>query len=81
MMSRTGARHPSIMRSVLESFGGVWELLVLAFKSRLRMNSPYWKWRNETAFGSDPSKRPPLRERIHAIMEYGKWVRRMKRRL
>ena len=45
------------------------------------MNSPYWKWRNETAFGTDSTKRPPLRERIYAILEYGKWVHRMKRRL
>lgn len=69
------------MRHVLETLGGVWELVVLAWKSRLRLRSPYWKWRSETAFGNDLSKRPPLRERIHTIIEYGKWVHRMKRRL
>lgn len=69
------------MRTLFETLGGIWELMLLALKSRLRMNSPYWKWRNETAFGTDSAKRPPLRERVHAILEYGKWVHRMKRRL
>ena len=81
MGSRGVERIMPIMRSILETLGGVWALMALAWKSRLRMNSPYWRWRKETAFGSDPGKRPPLREQMRAILEYGKWVHRMKRRL
>ena len=68
------------MRSFMDTFGGVWELALLAIKSRLRLRSGYWKWRYETAFGTDPTRWPPLRQRIRAMIDYGKWVHRMKRR-
>jgi len=67
------------MRRVIETIGGLWELFLLGWRSRFRFNSPYWRWRYETAFGSDPALRPPRRERIRAMLDYGRWVRRMKK--
>ena len=69
------------MHRILETLGGAWQLLLLAIRSRGRLNSPYWKWRKETAFGIDPTKRPPWSEQCRAILDYGRWVHRMKRRM
>lgn len=65
---------------IAEIAGGVWELLLLAARSRFRMRGAYWRWRAETAFGTDPAARPPLRRRLRAVLDYGVWVHRMKRR-
>ena len=67
------------MQRVVETVGGVWELFLLAVKSRFRLRGPYWRWRFETAFGTDPSARPPRRQRLRAVLDYGRWVYRMKR--
>ncbi|MBC22925.1 MAG: hypothetical protein CMJ32_03275 [Phycisphaerae bacterium] len=56
-----------------------WELLLLAAGSGFRMNNRYWKWRHETAFGSDPAKWPSPAQRRRVIMEYGRWVHQIKR--
>jgi hypothetical protein len=69
----------SLMRSALETLGGLWALLMLAFKTRFRLRGPYWRWRHETAFGSDPGRMPRRAQRIRAMLEYGKWVWRMRR--
>lgn len=58
--------------------GGV-ELVRLAARSRFRMGGPYWRWRLETAFGTDRRRWPPRRQRLLAALEYGRWVRRMRR--
>lgn len=67
------------MRRLIDTLGGLWELLLLATKTRFRLNSAYWRWRHETAFGHDPARMPPRRERWRAILEYGRWVYRTKR--
>ena len=67
------------MNRVIETIGGVWELVRLVVASRLRLRSGYWRWRYETAFGGDPSQRPPLPARCRALLDYGRWVYRMKR--
>ena len=64
---------------VVETLGGLWELLVLAIRSRFRMGGAYWRWRSETAFGADPAQRPPLPERFRQVIAYGRWVHRMKK--
>jgi hypothetical protein len=70
------------MSRVLETLGGLWCLALLAMRGAWRRrSSAYWQWRHETAFGHDPTARPPLRERIRAMVDYGRWVYRMKRRL
>ena len=63
----------------IDILGGFWEVLLLGVRGGFRRRRPYWKWRNETAFGSDPSRIPPFSERVHAILAYGLWVYRMKR--
>ncbi len=73
----SGARR---INRLVETIGGVWELGRLASASRFRMRSGYWRWRYETAFGSDPSARPGAIARLHALLDYGRWVYRMKRR-
>jgi len=69
------------MRTLIELLGGLWELLRLAFKTRFRLRGPYWRWRAETAFGTDPSKLPSRWQRWRAILDYGRWVHRMRRRM
>ena len=67
------------MRHLFETLGGVWELLLLAIKARFRIRRPYWRWRYETAFGSDLAARPAKFEQLKAVLSYGRWVYRMKR--
>jgi hypothetical protein len=69
-----------LMRGLIETLGGLWELFLLAVGSRFRVRGPYWRWRYETAFGGDPAARPPRRQRLRAMLDYGRWVYRMKRR-
>ncbi len=67
------------MRNIAETLGGVWELGCLGVKTRFRLRGAYWRWRQETAFGCDPALRPSHRQRLRAILDYGRWVYRMKR--
>jgi hypothetical protein len=67
------------MRRLIETLGGLWELLLLGFKTRFSFSGAYWRWRIETAFGSDPNRWPPRRQRLHATLDYARWVYRMKR--
>ena len=64
------------MRYVLDTIGGLWQLLRLAAISRFRFGGAYWKWRNQTAFGRGY---PPTLELIASVLEYGRWVHRMRR--
>jgi hypothetical protein len=66
------------MRLLIETIGGLWELMLLAIKTRFRFAGPYWRWRIETAFGDDPSRWPPRRQRLAATLAYARWVHRMK---
>ena len=68
------------MRRLRDTLGGVWELTALAVASRFRLSNRYWRWRDETAFGSDPAVRPGSIARWRAMLAYGRWVYRMKRR-
>lgn len=67
------------MQNVIDTIGGIWALLVLALTTRCRLRGKYWRWRYETAFGSEPDKYTTRRQRLRAMIEYGKWVRRMKK--
>jgi hypothetical protein len=69
------------MSRLEETIGGMWCLLSLALRGALSRRSRYWKWRQETAFGSDAARRPAIRQRVRAMLDYGRWVYRMKRRL
>ncbi len=67
------------VQGIIDILGGFWEILLLGVRGGFRSRSPYWKWRSETAFGSDPSRKPPILTRVNAILAYGRWVYRMKR--
>ena len=59
------------MSRIEETLGGLWCLAMLALRGALSRKSAYWKWRDETAFGRDPARRPPLRKRWHAMLDKG----------
>ncbi len=63
----------------VDTLGGLWELGVLAVRSRFRLRGPYWRWRRETAFGTCATARPTRWRRVLAVLGYGRWVYRMKR--
>ena len=69
------------MARLLDTLGGIWELMRIAVRSRFRLRSSYWRWRAETAFGADLAQRPPFRERMRALLDYARWVHRMKKDL
>ena len=66
---------------MIETLGGLWELMRLAAKTKFRLRGKYWRWRLETAFGRDPTRLPTRRERRKASLEYARWVRRMRREM
>lgn len=68
-----------MVHRVIETVCGVWALVVLGFKTGFRLRGSYWKWRYETAFGSEPNTHITRRQRFIAMIEYGKWVHRMNR--
>lgn len=64
------------MKRVLETLGGVYELARLAFITRFRFRGPYWSWRLHTAFGRG---KPPTLALVRSVLEYGRWVHRMRK--
>lgn len=65
------------MRTILDFFGGLYQLLRLALISRFNFRGPYWTWRLHTAFGRGyPSSRW---ETLRSILDYGVWCHRMRR--
>lgn len=65
------------MTYVLEFFGAVYELLRLGVVSRGRLRGSYWTWRLHTAFGRGyPATKT---ETLKSILDYGRWVYRMRR--
>ena len=68
-----------LIRNIVQTLGGLWELGWLAVKTRFRLRGQYWQWRQETAFGDDPSPSLSRWERLRATLAYGRWVYRMKR--
>lgn len=67
------------MRMLVVLFDGLWQLLRLAVLTRGRLRGRYWHWRQETAFGTDPSRMPSLPQRMAAVIRFGHWVGRMRR--
>ncbi|TVQ61560.1 MAG: hypothetical protein EA379_06025 [Phycisphaerales bacterium] len=65
------------MRTIIDTIGGLYELARLAVISRFNFTGAYWRWRLETAFGRGyPESRWEL---VKAVLEYGRWVHRMRR--
>ncbi len=60
-----------------DTIGGLWQLFRLGLMSGFRFKGDYWQWRLHTAFGRGyPATKGEL---IHATLEYGRWIHRMKR--
>jgi hypothetical protein len=65
------------VRSLIDTLGGLYELLRLAVISRFRFSGAYWQWRLQTAFGRGyPASRAEL---LRSILDYGRWVYRTRR--
>ena len=61
------------MRWLGSTIGGVLWLSYLAVLSGMRIRGPYWRWRAETVFGSDPAS-PPRAVRLRHLLAYGRWA-------
>ena len=57
----------------------LWQLARLAVLSKMKLRGAYWKWRRDTAFGTNASTMPSRAARFKAILEYGAWVGQMRR--
>lgn len=63
-------------RWLCDTLGGIWQLARLAVLTRFRFKGPYWQWRLHTAFGRGY---PAKGELMRSVLEYGRWVHRMRR--
>lgn len=63
------------MRWLFDTLGGLYQLARLGVLTRFRFRGPYWQWRLHTAFGRGY---PPRRELLRSILDYGRWMHRMK---
>jgi hypothetical protein len=68
--------YDSPMRWIADTLGGLYELLRLGVLTRFRFSGSYWTWRMHTAFGRGM---PGKRETRHAVLDYGRWMHRMRR--
>lgn len=57
----------------------LYELARLAALTRFRLSGPYWQWRTTTALGPKGLDAMPRAERRRAVLDYGKWIARMRR--
>ena len=78
-MAPGSATYDARVRSMVTILDGCWQLLRLAVITRGRVRGRYWHWRQETAFGTDPSRMPGLAQRVAAVIRFGHWVGRMRR--
>jgi len=55
-----------------------WAALRLGFATGFRFRGAYWRWRRETAFGTDPERMPEARARREAMIDYLVWTASMR---
>jgi len=65
------------VRHLIDTACGLYELARLFVISRGRMRGAYWSWRRSTAMGDGSTLSPAQRK--SAILEYARWIRRMRR--
>jgi len=61
---------------MIDTIGGVYQLARLGVVTGFRFRGPYWSWRLHTAFGRGT---PGRWEMVTSILEYGRWMHRMRR--
>lgn len=60
-----------------ESLGACWQLVRLGWVTGFRQDTPYWRWRMDTAFGRGlPASK---REYRRGVWHYARWVHRLRR--
>lgn len=65
------------MRRLIDTAGGLYELLRLGVITGFRFGGPYWRWRLHTAYGRGyPASRWAL---WRATVDYGRWIHRLRR--
>ena len=67
------------MRTLRNLIPGILGLLHLGFATGFRLRGPYWRWRMETALGTDPEAWPSRVEQCRSILAYGAWARRLRK--
>lgn len=65
-----------LLCAALETVGGIYQLARLGVVTGFRFKGPYWQWRLQTAFGRGYPERGEL---IRSVIDYGRWVHRMRR--
>ena len=58
---------------------GIIGLTMVVWATRGRLRGRYWRWRRETALGTDESAWPDGSTQRRAMLAYGAWVWRMRR--
>ena len=70
------------MNALIDTLVGLIALTALAVRTGGRVGGanahPYWRWRRDTAEGGPDTPEPPG-SRLHATLEYARWVGRMRR--
>ncbi|HLP82720.1 MAG TPA: hypothetical protein VK157_00075 [Phycisphaerales bacterium] len=65
------------MRHHLDTLWALYELARLYVITGGKLKGAYWTWRWQTALGDNHGK--SRRELVQAMLEYGRWVARMRR--
>jgi hypothetical protein len=67
------------MRHLLDTLGGLYQLVRLAALTRFNLRGAYWQWRMHTALGSEAAEPGAVRRNLRSVMDYARWVHRMRR--
>lgn len=70
------SRVRRVVGHIIETAGGLWVLAALGWRTRFHLSGPYWKWRQETAFGGGE---PAAAEKRRMMLDYARWAWRMRR--
>jgi len=66
-----------MIRFIADTAGGVYQLARLAVITRFRFRGEYWTWRMHTAFGNQHGR--SRGEIVRSVVEYGRWIHRVRR--
>jgi hypothetical protein len=60
----------------MRTIRGLFHLVVMMARTRFRMRGAYWAWRRETAEGRSAGIAGA--DRLHAVLDYARWIDRMR---
>jgi len=61
---------------LIDTIGGLYELVRLGVLTRFDFRGPYWTWRLHTAFGNEPVRGAGA---VRSVLRYSRWVYRHRR--